>query len=219
MKKSIFLIVGAFTLIIGTSTTNLFDKEGKSKSVIAQTAKENTELKTVITQADYPALNSPEQLFSEADLVVIGKPLDGFLDREHKVTFYEDGSIEDFYTETNIQVIEVIKAPQELNITMGSNFELVEAGVGIIKDSKGEKVKIVRDFYSEMKKNNRYLIFLKKNTFGDYAVSYNTYGKYYLDGQEEFEGNVPNNNNEELISTKEKKEKFKKEFKKTFNLN
>ncbi|WP_243300269.1 hypothetical protein [Bacillus litorisediminis] len=175
------------------------------------------ELKTVSVSANYLPFESAEHLFEEAELVVIGEPTEEFLDRNHVVTLSGDNSVEDYYTETELNIKKIIKAPSDLEISENEIFNVVEPAIGVLEDSEGNPYKIVTEDYSEMKKGMTYLIFLELNYFGDYAVTGNTIGRYNIDKKDK--NDLPNSAaGVEHKMKKEKKEKFWEIFKEKFDL-
>lgn len=209
-KGSIFILI-ILLLFTGYS---IFSRE----KIDAETnADKINDLNTLSVEGNYVNIDSADELFQEAELVIIAEPKEEFLDRVHKITYSNDNAIEDYYTETIVNVEEIIKAPADLKITKNNDFKIVEAAVGLIKDSKGNKVKIITDQYTEMKKGKKYLIFLIKNMYGDYSVAYNILGKYNIDNKDEEDINL-NSIHEEHKIMNEKKEKFRREYERRFNL-
>jgi len=124
---------------------------------------------------DYVAYSNAEDLFSAAELVVVGRPLQSFEERNMRVTNYATGAIQDFYTLTEINVEKVVKGPaSDL-----ARLQVIEP-IAQIQTVKGiDKISV--DGYTEMQKGSQYLIFLKKNTQGQYSVINMQSGKFNLD--------------------------------------
>lgn len=94
------------------------------------------------------------------ELIIIGTPTKSFIDRDHKITYYEDGEVQDFYT-----------FPQDQKTI--SIIELV-----------GWRNQINRWRLCELQKGDQSVIFLGKNTFGDYGIMNRSLGKYSLNHPE-----------------------------------
>lgn len=71
-------------------------------------------------------LHLPEELDAVADLIIIASPSKAFMDREHKVTFFDDGTIQDYYTLTEVQVEKVIKAPNDFYLSKNTTIKIIE---------------------------------------------------------------------------------------------
>lgn len=68
--------------------------------------------KVIVAPALYLSYHSAEELFQEADLIVIGSTEQNFGDREHMTSSLAlKGSLQDFYTVTTVKVDKVIKGP------------------------------------------------------------------------------------------------------------
>ncbi|WP_195576158.1 hypothetical protein [Paenibacillus sp. 1001270B_150601_E10] len=130
----------------------------------------------VSVHAQYKGYSTGEKLFEGAELVVIGKPVTAFGDREIHLTRFATGVIEDFATFTEIHVEKVLKGPKEDT----TNLTVIEPVVEY-QTYKG-KVRLASEGYTPMKKDSRYLIFLKKNRTGQYYVINMQEGKFNLDG-------------------------------------
>lgn len=54
-----------------------------------------------------------EKLHAFAELIVIGYATDGFADREHVITAFDDGTMQSFHTNTNIKIEQIVKKPED----------------------------------------------------------------------------------------------------------
>jgi hypothetical protein len=140
----------------------------------------------VSTVTSYPKVvgyDNLESLESDAEIILIGTPTDKFEDRDHKATYYPNGkatsTIQDFYTLTSIKVQKVIKSNAEVSIVDNGDLKVIEP-VGLVQQFDGLK-KLEYEGYTEMEKGKKYLLFLKKNTEGQYSIMSLFYGKYNLD--------------------------------------
>ncbi|MDQ1147751.1 hypothetical protein QE429_004578 [Bacillus sp. SORGH_AS 510] len=206
---------------IAASSQNLKPQKTPTEKAMGQPSKSvvvaQPKLNTINVEGNYSPINSAEQLFTEAELVIIGSPKMNFLERVHRTTYSNDQSIEDYYTETVVNVDKIIKSPSDLDITVNSGFKLIEPAVGIIEDSNGVKSKITTGPYTEMEKDMKYLIFLIKNSNGEYSVVYNVLGRYNLDNKDKNDIGT-GNYDIEYGAWKEKKINFNKKFKEKFKL-
>ena len=134
-------------------------------------------METISLEAHYITYNSAEEL-DKADLILIGTPIADFLEREHQTSYYFDGSLEDFYTNTEIQVEKIIKSPNDFELDNSDTFSVIEP-VGLVEMDGAKKVTI--DGYREMKKGEKYIMFFNKNAYGKYSIINNDLGKFNLD--------------------------------------
>ncbi len=136
----------------------------------------------VQVNANEITFNTPEELDAAADLIIIASPFKEFMDREHKVTFFEDSTIQDYYTLTEVQVDKVIKAPNNFHLSKNNTIKIIEP-VGIVKRSTGKR-KLVTNDYEELKGKSSYIMFLQQNSMGQYAIINNNLGKFNLDNKD-----------------------------------
>ncbi|KOP68944.1 hypothetical protein AMS62_04235 [Bacillus sp. FJAT-18019] len=133
-------------------------------------------VRDVYVSSDYVGYSTGNGLFNNAELVVIGSPTKDFEDREVHLTELPKGFVADIATFTEINVEKVLKGPEEDAVSL-----TVIEPIGVYQTFKGKK-RIAYEGYTEMKKDNKYLIFLKKNSYGQYSVINMQAGKFNLDG-------------------------------------
>ena len=126
--------------------------------------------------ATYKGYSSARALFSGAELVVIGSPIQDFEDREVLIGKDSLGGLMYIVTSTELQVEELLKGPKE------DAIDLAVIEPSGIRQTYSGKEKITSEGYTEMKKGSKYVIFLKKNTSGQYSVINMQAGKFNLDG-------------------------------------
>lgn len=136
----------------------------------------------VQVDANEITFNTPEKLDAAADLIMIASPSKDFMDREHKVTFFDDGTIQDYYTLTEVQVEKVIKAPNNFHLSKNNTIKIIEP-VGIVGRGTGKR-KLVTNQYEELKEKGSYIMFLQQNSKGQYAIINNNLGKFNLDNKD-----------------------------------
>lgn len=160
-KKLLFIpilltIVGVMLLMFNYTSLGTFSSfEDKSN-------KNDEELKVVSFHGNYVEIDSPETFYEESDIVIIAEP------------------IEDYFTETKVKIKKVLKSPSKHEIDLENEYKIIEPAVSVYENHKDEKVKLVTDSYMELEKGTDYLIFLKENIYGEYAVFLNMLGQYSL---------------------------------------
>ena len=127
-------------------------------------------------ESNYISYDDISKLDTESDLIIIGNTVQDFEDREHVATYFDDGTLEDFYSITNIKVHKVFKGVDE--IKNGDYLNIIEPG-SIIQTVEG-KQRLLREDYQPLEKNKQYILFLKKNDNGQYSIINMNLGKLDL---------------------------------------
>ncbi|MFB7157313.1 hypothetical protein [Lysinibacillus sp. NPDC056232] len=198
-------VIAASAIFYSISTDNSVLKGTASNTVIAPAP---DSIRTVDIHARYVEYDTADKLHQDADIVLVASPIDDFANREHHSTEFEDGTLQDFYTLTNLNVERIIKQPEGINI--GSQMQVIEP-VSIITEADKQQTKVAADGYREMKQGKRYIVFLKNNGMGDYSVINMNNGKFNLDGGDAQD--VPTDANEKAF-----KERLKKDIQSNFSV-
>jgi hypothetical protein len=136
-------------------------------------------VRAVHSQASYMGFESADELIAASDLIIIGKPLKGFMDRDHTNTRYDSGDIQDTYTKTELELVDVLKMPKNEEFSSEEIIEIIEP-VGLVEYPK-EKVILRTGDYFEMVKGKRYIIFLQETIGGAYCVINMSRGVFNID--------------------------------------
>lgn len=139
----------------------------------------------VNTEASYVGYDDAASLVNSAELIVIATPVKDFDDREHIVTTYKTGAVEDFYTKTELKVEKVLKG------SLDEKTLTVIEPISYYQNFDGKR-KMTTDGYSEMLKDNQYIVALAKNYHGEYGVINMTNGVFNLSTQSNKELSSPN---------------------------
>ncbi|WP_433706911.1 hypothetical protein [Paenibacillus illinoisensis] len=163
-KKSSALIIALVLVVVAGTLTYL-----------SQRSEPNSQINNVVSlSANSITFNEVDKLADFAELVVIGYATDEFVDRDHVVTAFEDGTMQSFHTNTNIKIEQVLKKPDD--------FPENQKELTIIEPvSLLDGTKYTADNYVELQKNDKSVIFLMKNTFGDYGLINDNLGKFSLE--------------------------------------
>jgi len=137
--------------------------------------KEQTQINEVIDiSTNSLTFEDVDKLDQFSDLIVVGYAKDNFEDREHVISSYEDGALQDFYTKTDIVIEQIIKKP--------ADFPENTKDLTILEPlSLRENKKFTADGYTELEKGDTNIIFLAQNTFGDYSLINGSMGKFSLE--------------------------------------
>lgn len=135
--------------------------------------------KTVYNTVNIPAnsitFSEIDKLDAFAELIVIGYTAEEFKDREHIITAFDDGALQSFHTNTNIKIEKILKKPEDFP---SDQKELI-----IIEPVSLEgDVKYTLNDYVELQKGEPSVLFLMKNTYGDYGLINGNLGKFSLNG-------------------------------------
>jgi len=148
---------------------------------------ENPELEgmeTITVHGNFEDYIEEDQLFEAAELIVIAETNKNFADREHVVRYAESDldlprAIADFYTKTPIMVSKVLKQPNTPVIYENDTLSIIEP-ITLIEDNHGLK-RLTTEGYLETKEGDKYILYLKKNTYGEYSVINMSNGKFNLE--------------------------------------
>ncbi|WP_433922943.1 hypothetical protein [Paenibacillus taichungensis] len=132
-----------------------------------------------------------DKLDAFAELIVIGYATENFKDRKHIITAFDDGTMQSFHTNTNIKIDKILKKPDD--------FPSDQNELTIIEPVSLEgDVKYTVNDYMELQKGDRSVLFLMKNTFGDYGLINDNLGKFSLEGITQF--SVPQSSTAQALS-------------------
>ncbi|WP_405155840.1 hypothetical protein [Paenibacillus sp. FSL K6-0108] len=164
-KKKYIVIPALLLLIIFVGSIAYLNEDSETDPQIN---------KVVNLSANSITFNEINKLDEFAELVVIGYATDEFIDREHVVTAFDDGTMQSFHTNTNIKIEKILKKPED--------FPSDQKELTIIEPvSLDGDVKYTADHYVELQKGDKSVIFLMKNTFGDYGLINDNLGKFSLE--------------------------------------
>jgi hypothetical protein len=97
----------------------------------------SSKIKTISLDGNYVTIENVAQLVDQAEVIVLGTQLDEFTNRIHKETRYGDGSLEDFYTITDLKVEKFIKNVDNLSLNSSNILPVVEH-VGLTNEKSGK---------------------------------------------------------------------------------
>ncbi|WP_052099023.1 hypothetical protein [Paenibacillus stellifer] len=184
MKRTVFSIVTLVAVIITSVYFYSINNPSSSKldSVKPQRSLASTSIPTISISASYIKQETVSELDKASELIIVGTATQSFDDREHIVTTFYDGSVQDFYTITDVLVDHVIKAPKDSVILKGDVLSIIEPISYLVSGS--DKKKITFEDYTELNQGDKSIIFLKKNTQGQYGVINMNLGKFSLNSSD-----------------------------------
>lgn len=118
----------------------------------------------------YISFDNLVDLEKNSDLIIVGEPLDKFEKRNHKVTYFDDGETEDFYTLTKIKVDNILMN-RENDVKNGDIIEIVEP-IALIDN----QILTTSDY--KALEREKYVIFLRKNIYKEYSIINMNEGKF-----------------------------------------
>ncbi|MCF7755879.1 hypothetical protein KQ941_15615 [Paenibacillus xylanexedens] len=147
--------------------------------------------KVVNLSANSLTFHEIDKLDAFAELIVIGYATEDFRDREHVITAFDDGTMQSFHTNTNIKIDRILKKPDD--------FPSDQNELTIIEPASVEgDVKYTVNDYVELQKGDTSVLFLMKNTFGDYGLINDNLGKFSLEGITQY--SVPQSSTAQVLS-------------------
>lgn len=210
MKKILFSI-----LLLGL----VFSSACSNESAKTVANKEEVKDKTISIGANYIKHEEESSLFADAELVVIAKVDKDFNEREHVVTYFPSSSpeqqkeIEDYYTKTPITIKKVLKKPEGFTPDKNSTLTIIEP-ISLIDDVNGKR-KLTAEHYKEVEKSKRYVLYLKKNSYGEYSVINMNNGRFNIDVEEELKVKELDEIEKHNNMKKEIMQKYEKDIKET----
>ncbi|MDT9722823.1 hypothetical protein QVE09_28410 [Paenibacillus sp. ClWae2A] len=163
--------------------------------------------KVVNLSANSLIFHEIDKLDAFAELIVIGHATEDFRDREHVITAFDDGTMQSYHTNTNIKIEKILKKPED--------FPSDQNELTIIEPVSLEgDVKYTVDDYVELQKGDKSVLFLMKNSFGDYGLINYNLGKFSLEGITQY--SVPQSSTAQALS---EYETFRDSVMKNYHLN
>ncbi|MGE7839858.1 hypothetical protein ACQKNX_03610 [Lysinibacillus sp. NPDC093712] len=190
-KKLFLTVVSAFiVLIIVTTILNLPKNQEESKKDKLPNKETIDEIPNVNTNGNYISYANLETLEQNSELIIIAQATQNFEDREHINTFYEtpkDKYQPEFLiegiTKTDVNIKKILKQPENEHYNEEEIISVIEP-ITIFEDvGKVKKVKTISN-YKEIGRDD-YILFLKKNTYGDYGIINMNNGRYNLNNTNE----------------------------------
>lgn len=119
---------------------------------------------TVHVAANYESYLKVTDIDKSADLILQATPTTDFLSRDAHINRFSSGDVREFYTLTNLKIEKVLKG--NLENLKKETLQVIEP---IAHDAK-LKINYTYEDYQPMIQGESYLIFLKKNDFGQWSI-------------------------------------------------
>ena len=142
----------------------------------------NVEPKIVSLDSNYIAYSNVDKLDNASEMIIIGEATKPFEDREHVIKQFDDGNIQDFYTLTDFKIHKIIKKSADAQVVEGDTLPIIEP-ISYTNGLEGKTI-ITSDGYKQIESGNKYIVFLGKNTEGQYGVINNELGKFDINNPE-----------------------------------
>lgn len=169
-KKSIFTFL-ILAVILATSVAYL------SYSMLYK----GNNLKRISTGGDH-RIYASEDLIKDADIIFIGKPVKDLIDQTPTITYENNGRIEDYYTERDIEIQKILKGDYKDKI-----ISVIEAAAIYNAPNAKDSGILIDSGYSEMQKGKRYILFAKKIPDGRYSLMGVNQSKFNIEGNDDKE--------------------------------
>ncbi|MCG7385543.1 hypothetical protein [Paenibacillus sp. ACRRY] len=165
-KKKYLLFYVLFVLAVSISTLAYINSSSKLEEPIQQ---------VVNLSANSLTLRELDKLDAFAELIVIGYATEDFRDREHVITTFNDGIMQSFHTNTTIKIEQILKKPEDYPSDQ-NELTIIEP-----VSLKGD-LKYTANDYVELQKGDRSVLFLLRNSYGDYGLINDNWGKFSMEG-------------------------------------
>lgn len=213
MKKIKLLLFSASLslILLACSSENHTEKSSIN-------SEQNNGIETIVTHGNFIEYDNESELFGDAELIVVAKTNKNFMEREHVIEYASNNddieadlpqAVSDFHTKTPIDIIKVLKQPQSFSIPKDNKITIIEP-VALLEDNGLKKLSV--ENYLEMEEGKHYILYLKKNTYGEYSVINMNNGRFNLEGSDKIV-NLSEHGHE---NDKQKHEKMKQSVKNRF---
>ena len=139
-----------------------------------------------MARMSYPA--NLTQVQSSSDAIVLGRPTEDFLNRQH--AYYplpqdpDDVDSTEYvsseWAEGDFVIEQVLWQRSDHTLVAGQHLPIVEP-VGVVVSGSQVFRSVLEDCY-EMKRDSRYVLFIGRGTDGTYAIDHHNLGRYNTDG-------------------------------------
>lgn len=183
------VVVTLMGLIIFTIYPPSYSDEGKI--VEPPNEEKIDEIPIISSYGNYIIFESLDTLEQNSELIIIAQATENFEDREHINRFHE--TPEDEYqpklliegiTKTEVTIKEILKQPEDEHYNEGEIISVIEP-ISIFEDVDKVKKIITVSNYKEIGTDD-YILFLKKNTFGNYGVINMNNGRFNVSNNDEW---------------------------------
>lgn len=137
----------------------------------------NSNIETINVNADVEYSIKYEEIAQNSDIIVLGSAVKDLMERQSFIKYASrpnaEGTgkpemAESFYSLAEFKIDKIIKQNNNTSVNVNDIINIREH-VAIIEQDK-VKSKITFENYKELKKDEKVLLFLKKNDFGDYII-------------------------------------------------
>ena len=187
-KKRLVLIVILLLIIV---ITNLQTQQEEGE--INKLPIENIPTLPIInSNGNYMRYENFDTLKQHSELIIIAKATEEFEHREHMNTFHE--TPEDKYqpkffingiTKTNVHIKKILKQPEDAHFNEGDMLSIIEP-ITIFEDVDHVKKIMTISHYQAIGIEDT-ILFLTKNSYGQYGVINMNNGRYSLTNTDEFD--------------------------------
>lgn len=118
--------------------------------------------------ANYQHYDEVDLADQSADLILLAQPTVPFEKRKATIRQTDHGIITDFYTQTTLNIEKVLKADPAAPQKENTQVQVLEPTA--LGQADGKAVLYQYEGYSAMEVDSSYIVFLKRNSYGDYSV-------------------------------------------------
>ena len=184
-KRLILLCIVLFIIVM----TNLQQEEHE---INKRPTEKILTLPIINSNGNFISYDSFDALEQHSELIIIAQATEEFEHREHVNTFHE--TAEDNYqpkmlidgiTKTNVHIKKILKQPEDAHFKEGDLLTVIEP-ITIFEDVDNVKKIMTISHYQAIGMEDT-ILFLTKNSFGNYGVINMNNGRYSLTNTDEFD--------------------------------
>lgn len=128
--------------------------------------------------ANYERYDQVDLADKSADLIVLAHPTKALEKRKATIHELNNGIISDFYTYTDLKVEKVLKQDPKMALKENADLQVLEPIA--LGQADGNAALYQYEGYSAMEADQSYIVFLKKNSYGNYSVMNMSLGRIDL---------------------------------------
>ncbi|MBB4826830.1 hypothetical protein HNO89_004112 [Sporosarcina luteola] len=180
----VIVLISTFVFLTACGTAK---PEQTNKSVVDfKDKKEWYEYELVMPTADFLAPQNFEEIQKNSVAIVKAKTNQSLVDRKANVQYDETGHVASFYTDTTIEIIDILEQRSDSKLSKGDQISYREY-YALQKDKDREYI-LIYDNYTPLKKGSEYILVMAKSE--DQELYYNeawNLAKFNIDGTDPYD--------------------------------
>ncbi|PIC70766.1 hypothetical protein CSV77_07550 [Sporosarcina sp. P16b] len=183
-KIPLLIIISIYLTACGTANTKQTDLSGVD---LNDGEKEWYEYELVMPSADFLEPQNFDEIQKNSSAIVIAKTNESLSERKSTVRNNETGHVETFYTDTTIEIIDILEQSSDSEISKGDKVSYREY-YALREDNDREYI-LIYDNYTPLKKGSGYILVMTKSEENNelyYNEAWNL-AKFNIDGTDPYD--------------------------------